>query len=163
MKIVVLSDTHIPRTASDIPKQVYGAIKNADMVLHAGDIVDSDFLKRLQKMKKTVAVHGNMDSDELKRRLNDKEIVRAGKVKIGLIHGYGPKNSVVSMVRREFNDVQAIVFGHTHAPMNQVKDNILLFNPGSPTDKVFSTFNSYGILTVENNRITGEIVRMEDA
>ncbi len=158
MKIVVLSDTHIPRVAQDLPEPVYAEIESADMVLHAGDFVDIEVFETLKKLKKIHAVYGNMDSQELRRVLKDKEIVTAGKFRIGLIHGYGAPRDLMETVRAEFTDVDAIVFGHSHAPMNVVKDGRLFFNPGSPTDTIFASAKTYGILEVTDKKIEGRIV-----
>ena len=40
MRLVVLADTHVPRRARDLPAQVWTAVEQADVVLHAGDWVD---------------------------------------------------------------------------------------------------------------------------
>ncbi len=160
MKILVLSDTHIPKTSGDLPHAVYEAIKSVDMILHAGDFVDKSVVEKLAALKPMKAVCGNMDSMNVRAVLNQKEIIEVEKVRIGLIHGYGAPVDLIDTVRKEFTDVQAIVFGHSHAPTNIVKGNILFFNPGSPTDKVFAAYNSYGILTVEDKKIKGEIIRL---
>ena len=55
--------------------------------------------------------------------------------------------------------MDVIVFGHSHSPVNELRDGILFFNPGSPTDKIFAKYNSYGILTI-NKEIKGEIIRL---
>jgi len=160
MRIVVLSDTHIPRTAQDMPAAVYDDIKKADMVIHAGDFVDREFYDKLSKMKEMKAVCGNMDALNLRNVLNSKELIKVGKYKIGLIHGYGAQAEIMETVRREFGKVDAIVFGHSHKPVNMVKDGVLFFNPGSPTDKIFAEYNSYGILEVTDKNITGKIIRL---
>ena len=64
------------------------------------------------------------------------------------------------MVKGEFEDVDVIVFGHSHTPLNEVEEGVLFFNPGSPTDKVFAPYNSIGILHVDK-KIKGEIIRLE--
>ena len=56
--------------------------------------------------------------------------------------------------------VQAVIFGHSHAPMNSMKDGVLFFNPGSPTDKIFAQENTYGILEITGKKIEGKIVRI---
>jgi len=159
--IVVLSDTHIPRVAGDMPAIVYDSIRDADLVLHAGDITEAPFFQNLGKLKKTVAVFGNMDSEELKSTLNEKEIVSVGKFKIGLIHGTGSTQNLDETVRNHFKNVDVIVYGHSHAPVNFVKNKILFFNPGSPTDKVFAAYNSFGILTITEEAIEGKIIKIE--
>ena len=157
MKILVLSDTHIPRVAQDLPDNIYAEIKSADMILHAGDFIDVEVLESLKKLKRVHAVYGNMDSPELRRTLKDKAIIQAGNFKIGLIHGYGAPRELMETVKAEFTNVDAIVFGHSHIATNIQKDGILFFNPGSPTDTVFATTKTYGILEVTDNKIEGKI------
>ncbi len=161
MKIGVISDTHIPSTSKDIPKAIYDEFVNVDLILHAGDFVEIDFLKKLRDFKKTIAVYGNLDSSEVAVQLKAKEIIVAGKFRIGLIHGWGPPGGLAERIEAEFKDekVDCIVFGHTHRPMNETKNGILFFNPGSPTDKIFTPCNSYGILEV-GDKIVGKIIRL---
>ena len=161
MKILVLSDTHVPRMARDIPKTVYDEIKKADLVLHAGDFAEMSFLEKLRKLKKTVAVCGNMDSKELSSALKSKEIVEAGKFRIGLIHGWGSPDGLTDRILEEFkgDKVDCIVFGHSHRPMNETIKKVLFLNPGSPTDKMFAPYNSYGIIEVDG-KMTAKIVKL---
>ena len=160
MKILVLSDTHIPVAAHDIPEEVYQAIEGVDMIFHAGDLIDASVLEKLRSLKDTRAVCGNMDSKELCMALNTKEVIDIGKFKIGLIHGYGAPSEIMATVRREFDKIDVLVFGHSHAAMNIKKDGVLYFNPGSPTDKIFASKNSYGILEVTDKNIEGTIVEI---
>lgn len=160
MRILVLSDTHIPRVAQDLPKKIYDEIANVDMIIHAGDFVEKEFYDRLAALKELKAVYGNMDASNLQNRLNAKEIITAGDFRIGLIHGYGAPRDIVTTVSEEFTDVNAIVFGHSHSAMNEVRDGVLFFNPGSPTDKIFATTNSYGILEITNKGIEGRIIKL---
>lgn len=161
MRILVLSDTHIPRAAHGLPEAIVDEIAKSDMVLHAGDFIDEDVLDGILKLNKDLhAVYGNMDSQALRRRLKEKEIVTAGKFKIGLIHGYGAPKDLIQTVQGEFRNVDAVVFGHSHSAVNIKKDGILFFNPGSPTDTVFAKANTYGILEVTETGIEGTIVRL---
>ncbi|MDP3804895.1 MAG: metallophosphoesterase family protein [Candidatus Omnitrophota bacterium] len=158
MKILVLSDTHIPRTTHDFPQEIYDAIEGADMILHAGDFVEKDVLDKLKSLRPTTAVYGNMDAASLHNVLNQKEVIEVDSLKIGLIHGYGAPADLIDTVKSQFKGMDAIVFGHSHAPINIMKDGILFFNPGSPTDKIFAKTNSYGILEVTGKKIEGKII-----
>ena len=160
MKILVISDTHIPRSAQDLPEAVYKEIENADMIIHAGDFVEKDVYEKFKSFRDIKAVCGNMDAPELVRMLNSKEVFEIDGVRIGLIHGYGAPVNIVETVKKEFKDVDVIIFGHSHAAMNEVKDGILFFNPGSPTDKVFASVNTYGILEIVSKKIEGKIVKL---
>lgn len=161
MKILVLSDTHIPVAAQDLPEAIYKAIEGVDMIFHAGDLIEPAVLKKLKSLKDTRAVCGNMDSKELCMALNSKEIIDIGKFRIGLIHGYGAPSEIMPTVRREFDKIDVLVFGHSHASMNIKKDGVLYFNPGSPTDKIFAAKNSYGILEVTDKKVEGTIVEIQ--
>ena len=160
MRILVISDTHIPRAAQDLPEAVYKEIENCDMIVHAGDFVEKDLFEKLNKLRPVKAVCGNMDSVELRHLLSSKEVFQAGDFTIGLIHGYGAPANLVETVRGEFKAVDAIIFGHSHSTLNVVKDGVLFFNPGSPTDKIFAQVNTYGILEVTDKKIEGKIVKI---
>lgn len=162
MRILVISDTHIPRVVQDLPAELYDQMKRADMVMHAGDFIDEAVLEKIMSANKEVhAVYGNMDSPGLRRRLKDKEIVQVGKFKIGLIHGFGAPKDLIETVRGEFGAVDVIVFGHAHEPTNIENKGILFFNPGSPTDTIFAKEKTYGILDVTDKKIVGTIVRLQ--
>ena len=161
MKIIVLADTHIPERSSDLPKQIYDDLKDSDLILHAGDIISLEFLKKLEKFGKVQAVQGNMDEPALKDQLPLKEIIRVAKFTIGLTHGRGSPFGLVEQVHKEFlkEKPDVIIFGHSHKPLNTRKDGVLFFNPGSPTDKIFSDSNSYGVITIGDS-IEARIVKL---
>jgi hypothetical protein len=161
MKIGVISDTHIPQAALQIPQEIYNAFKGIDLILHAGDLTEISVLTELKKLAETHAVCGNMDEAEVREILPDKKIIEVEKFTIGLIHGNGPPFNLISKVRKEFlQKVDVIVFGHSHSPVNEVREGILFFNPGSPTDKIFAKYKSYGLLTIDGG-IKGEIVQLK--
>jgi putative phosphoesterase len=160
VRILVLSDTHIPRAAADMPKRVYDEIETCDMIFHAGDFVEKSLLDKLSALRETKAVYGNMDSGKLKEMLNPKEVIDVGRFSIGLIHGYGAPGELIETVASEFSSVNAIVFGHSHAATSIVKNGVLFFNPGSPTDRIFAAYNSYGILEVSEKKVEGKIIRL---
>ena len=162
-KIVVLSDTHIPERAKDLPERIYGDLKSADIVLHAGDVTSLEFFKKLQKNSafKVKAVQGNMDEPDLRKILPRKQLIKIDKFSIGLIHGWGSPFGLIEQVEGEFLEEKpdVIVFGHSHRPLNVHKEGILFFNPGSPTDKIFSSANSYGIITIDDE-IHAKIIKV---
>lgn len=162
MRIGVISDTHITDKTKDLPKEIYTAFKNVDLILHAGDLVDLTVLKKLKTICKDVkAVYGNMDSPEVKSKLCEKEIIQIGKFKIALIHGWGNPAKLIEALPEKFtlDKPDIIVFGHSHYPVNEKYNGILFFNPGSLMDKIFAPFNSYGIIEI-NDSIKTEIIKV---
>jgi putative phosphoesterase len=149
IKIAVVSDTHV-QTPADLPQRFLDGVKGADLLLHAGDMLNLDVLERLKKLVPEVkAVWGNMDPAEVKQALPEKEIIQIKQFRIGLTHGSGAPLKIMETVKEKFKNeqVDCIVYGHSHSPQNKVQNGILYFNPGSPTDKVFAPYNSYGIFS----------------
>ncbi len=160
MKIGVVSDTHIPESVPDLPAELMHGFEGVDIILHAGDILDCAVLDELAAIAPVRAVRGNMDNFPRSYELPEKLVVEAEKFRIGLIHGHGAPNGLERRIAKEFDDVHCIVFGHTHRPFNEVIDGVLLFNPGTPTDRRFAPYRSFGILDVAD-RITGRIIRLD--
>jgi hypothetical protein len=162
LKIVVISDTHLTEKADMLPVKLLEEIKSADMVVHAGDFVSLELLKEIKSFCKDVkAVWGNMDPQEIRDELTQKEIFKVGNFKIGLYHGCGAPSSIVDILSAEFKNDKpdVIIFGHSHSAMNEKRGGILFFNPGSPTDKVFAASNTYGIIEI-NDSIESRIVEI---
>ncbi|AZR73810.1 YfcE family phosphodiesterase [Anoxybacter fermentans] len=157
--IGVLSDTHIPRRAEGLPKEVIQGFKGVDLILHAGDIVEESVLKELEEIAPVYAVYGNCDPPELREKLPAKRIVEYAGFKIGLVHYSSPYGNTLGRLLETFEDdeVDAIVFGHSHRPYNDRVNGILIFNPGSPTDKRFEVFYSYGLLIPQEKKLIGKV------
>ena len=73
MRLLLIADTHLPKRAKDLPEQVWDAVDEADVVIHAGDWVEPDLLDQLEsRAKRLVACWGNNDGTELRRRLPER-------------------------------------------------------------------------------------------
>ena len=159
MKIGVLSDTHVPAIMPSLPPAVFEIFRGVDLILHAGDIVELAVLDELRTIAPIEAVAGNMDSSEVHMRLPMKKIVSLGRYSVGLIHGKYRIDIQKEMIRKEFEPVDLIVFGHSHTPFWGKIDGIYFLNPGSPTDKRFAPYNSVALLDV-GDELKAEIVRI---
>ena len=159
MRIIVISDTH----SQPIPKSLIGEMKKSDLVIHAGDFTDIKVLDSIRKIKEVRAVYGNMDSLELRKALPQKDVLQCEEVRIGLFHGEGHAEGMLDRIRERFKEekVQAIVFGHSHTPMNAVINGVLFFNPGSPTDEIRAPYRSYGVLEISGDKIKGQIIKIK--
>jgi len=163
-RIGVVSDTHVPKQASQIPEKLLEQLATVDFIIHAGDFENIDALKDLRRIKRVVAVSGNMDGKKVKNQLPNREILNVDHYKIGIIHGWGDPHSLPKRMLEEFksDNVDCVIFGHSHQVYNQTVDGVLLFNPGSPTDTIFAHFKSFGILETSPEGIKGEIIKLDD-
>jgi len=151
LKIGVISDTHV-QTIEDIPWSILTAMKDVDLIVHAGDITERAVLESLRQIGEVTAVYGNMDSGELKRMLPDKRTIDVEGKQIGLFHGSGGPWGIAERVRPLFGDMDIIIFGHSHLSFNEYIRGTLMFNPGRARD-------SFGIVTIDKE-IKAEIVRV---
>jgi len=151
MKLGIISDTHIT-AFNELPVNIRQALADVDLIVHAGDFTCMAVLEGLRAIKPLKAVHGNMDSTELKKALPEKEVFEVNGRRIGLVHGSGAPFGIAERVRRQFEKVDVIIFGHSHEPCNRYIQGVLLFNPGPARD-------SFGLLTI-TDVIKGQILRV---
>ena len=159
MKVGVISDTHVPGAAASLPPGVFTVFKDVELILHAGDIVERSVLEELGAIAPVEAVAGNMDGPDLQARLPHKKVLTMGKFTVGLIHGKYRIAEQKEMIRKEFGDVDLIVYGHSHTPFWGRSGDVLFLNPGIPTDNRHAPYHSVAILTVDDT-LTAEIVRL---
>ena len=158
MKIGVLSDTHLKEPHSEFKKWIESHFRDVEKIFHTGDFVDLSVAQYLSSQKELIAVSGNMDPREIREAFPRKRVIEIGQFKIGLIHGGGSPFGIESRARDEFDDVDAIVYGHTHTPAHHQVKNTYFFNPGSPT-RSFIHRPTLGILYV-GKKIEGEIIHL---
>lgn len=164
MKIGVLSDTHLEEITPEFETLLRKYLSDCDAMIHVGDFTNISVYKYLKEYFKgnLYAVCGNMDRGELRKILKERMVIEVEGVKIGLIHGWGPPQGIEERIRGFFEGerVKAIVFGHTHNPVYRWESDLLFFNPGSPTDRIYAVKNTLGILEVDEGRLKGEIVEL---
>lgn len=155
-----MSDTHID-SIDRLPRGLLDALSGMDMVLHAGDFTGRPVLDELRRLERFVGVYGNLDSFDVKKELHAIETVDAGGFKIGMNHpseGGTPLN-LGERLRPKFKDINALVFGHSHQPMNETKGGVLFFNPGSATGTAPAKKKTFGVLHIDKV-IRGEIIKL---
>ncbi|MHC6230771.1 metallophosphoesterase family protein [Arthrobacter sp. MMS24-T111] len=137
LNLVLLADTHVPKRAKDLPEQVWAAVDNADVVFHAGDWVEAALLDEFERRsKRLLAVHGNNDGPELRRRLPETATATLDGVRFAMVHETGPATGRELRCEALYPDADVLVFGHSHIPWDTVSPRGLrLLNPGSPTDR----------------------------
>ena len=136
-RLLLLADTHVPQRARDLPDQVWRAVEDADVVVHAGDWVSVDLLDLLEgRARRLVGVHGNNDHGVLRERLPEVARLDVDGVRMAVVHETGPARGREARCDADFPDTDVLVFGHSHIPWDTVTPaGLRLLNPGSPTDR----------------------------
>jgi putative phosphoesterase len=137
VRLLLMSDTHVPKRARALPAPLLAAVDAADVVIHAGDWVDAATLDLLEsRSRRLVGVWGNNDGPELRRRLPEVAHVELEGVRFAVVHETGPAAGREARCEQAFPDADVLVFGHSHIPWDTVAPGGLrLLNPGSPTDR----------------------------
>ena len=116
-------------------------------------------LGELESYGPVVAVHGNVDDEEVRQALPAVASFEVGGVTIGLVHDAGPAKGRLARLRRRFPDADAVVFGHSHIPLHErASDGFQIFNPGSPTERRRAPAHTMGLATVDRGRLTFELI-----
>jgi putative phosphoesterase len=141
LKLLLISDTHLPVRARDLPAPVWEAVDAADVVVHAGDWISVDLLDTLAaRAARLVGVHGNNDGAALRARLPEVARVELAGVRLAVVHETGAAAGRERRCARVYPDVDVLVFGHSHIPWDTTARRadggaLRLLNPGSPTDR----------------------------
>lgn len=174
MRIGVLSDTHIPDRTLDLPAELADVFAGVDLIVHAGDICQPFVIDELQKIAPVLAVRGNRD-DEMSW-LPWQRVIQAGGQRIGVIHGTQSRLSETADrlrylagdhrfidLRRHLlatfagQDVQCIIFGHTHQVCCETDSDVLLFNPGGVVPSPGGDPSSIGVLDIGETTLSPRI------
>jgi putative phosphoesterase len=158
MLISVIADTHIKAPGKDLPQVAYEWIRKSDAVIHAGDLVNSIILDRLNSCVPAVyAVLGNNDYGvKLPLFLE----IQLENVPIAVIHDSGPRDGRRKRMLKQFPNARIVVYGHSHIPDCSDEDGLLLLNPGSPTDKRRQPVHTMGLLRLNDGDFVAEIVNL---
>lgn len=146
----VISDTH-----GLLRPQALAALEGSTRILHAGDVGDPVILGQLQGIAPVTAVRGNVDHGAWAEALPQQVTVDFEGMSLHMLH-----------IQHELKidpmgTVDAVIFGHSHQPLQERQNRVLYFNPGSAGPRRFSLPVTVGRLWVENGRLDGEIIELE--
>ena len=160
MRLLLIADTHVPKRARDLPRRVWDEVAGADVVLHAGDLVEPALLDALEaRSKRLVACWGNNDGAELRRRLPERADATLGGLRFTVVHETGAASGREARMANEYPDTDVLVFGHSHIPWDTTaKTGLRLLNPGSPTDRRRQPFCTYMTVIVYNASLSDVVL-----
>jgi uncharacterized protein len=154
VRVVVLSDTHAPRRWRGCPPRVAAELRDADLILHAGDVCTATVLNELAQYAPVTAVLGNNDGPDVAEwgAAPAAELDLDG-FRVAMLHDSGPATGRLVRMRRAFPRADVVVFGHSHIPLDQSGYGLRIFNPGSPTDRRRQPHGTLGVLRVESGAL----------
>jgi uncharacterized protein len=153
MFIGVISDTH-----GLLRPEAVEALRGSDAIIHAGDVGDPAIVAKLREIAPVTAVRGNVDRGVWARRLlPEVNVLEIAGVAIYVLH-------IIEQLdlKPEAAGFAAVIYGHSHVPKQEMKSDVLYFNPGSAGPKRFKLPVSVGRLEIEAGKITGRIIELLD-
>lgn len=150
MFIGVISDTH-----GLLRPEAIEVLRGAQHIVHAGDIGNSAILERLSEIAPVTAVRGNVDREAWAEAIPETNVLEVDGVSIYVLHIL----ENLDMKPRSAG-IDAVIYGHSHVPNQEMKDGVLYFNPGSAGPRRFQLPVTVGKLIVQGGKIRGEIVQL---
>ncbi len=161
LRVVVTGDTHVGvRRRGPLPTALLTACAAADHILHTGDVTDAALLDELAALAPLDGVAGNCDGWDVAARLPGEQVIELGGVPIALVHDAGRERARRAVLRDRFPGARAVCFGHSHLPVCDDRDGLLLLNPGSPTERRRAPWHSYGELVIEDGALAARVIRL---
>jgi putative phosphoesterase len=155
LRVVVLSDTHAPRRWKTCPAEVARHLRQADVILHAGDVCTAAVLDELADYAPVHAVRGNNDGPDVAAwGALDVAELDLGGLAVAMLHDSGQAKGRLRRMRRRFPDADLVVFGHSHIPLDESGEGLRILNPGSPTDRRRQPRGTLALLRIEDAHLT---------
>jgi uncharacterized protein len=148
ISVGVISDTH-----GLLRPEAVAALRDSELILHAGDVGDPEILERLRRIAPTVAVRGNVDSGPWASALPMTEVVKIGELQFYMLHDLATLD-----LDPKAAQFAAVISGHTHRPVADLRDGVLYLNPGSAGPRRFSLPIAVARLQVDGVKLSHEIV-----
>jgi len=136
LRLLLISDTHWRAGGPDLPGEVWSAVDAADVVVHAGDWGGVGLLDAIgRRARRLVTCSGNIDGPEVRARVPEVALATVAGTRLAVVHDTGPASGREERMDARFDDVDVLVFGHSHIPWDSTTPRgMRLLNPGSPTD-----------------------------
>ena len=128
MKILVVSDTH---GHTKNLERVLEKVGDIDLFIHCGDLEGGeDYIRALVDVPCYMVAGNNDWFSDLQREME----ISVDDYRIWITHGnnygasMGPERLLEEAAAR---NVDVVMYGHTHSPLIEYQDNIVIVNPGS--------------------------------
>jgi putative phosphoesterase len=150
MLVGIISDTH-----GLLRLEAQRALQGADLIIHAGDVGDSEILPKLKRIAPVFAVRGNVDTAAWARELPVTTAVEANGANFYVLHNLQELD-----LRPDGGRFDFVISGHTHRPEQTEKNGVVYVNPGSAGPKRFHLPVSLAILNLTKRPWKAEFVEL---
>jgi len=150
MLLGIISDTH-----GLLRPEVLHALRDAELIIHAGDVGTPEILAQLKSIAPVFAVRGNVDTQAWARELPETTVVEAWGISLYVLH-----NLQYLDLKPEASGFQAVISGHTHQPEQHERGGVFYLNPGSAGPRRFHLPVTVALLDPEEKPLRARIVQL---
>ena len=150
MIIGVISDTH-----GLLRPEAIAALRGSEHIIHGGDIGSPEIIPALEKIAPVTAIRGNIDREPWTKRFPETEVVELAGLHIYIIHDVNGVD-----LNPKAAGFAAVISGHSHQPKQEIKDEVLYFNPGSAGPQRFKLPITIGKLEINDGKLSGKIIQI---
>jgi putative phosphoesterase len=150
MTVGVISDTH-----GLLRPEAVVALKDSQLIIHAGDVGDAGILDRLRAIAPTYAVRGNVDTAPWAANLPVTDLVNVAGLQFYVLHNLADLD-----LDPKAAGFAAVISGHTHRPVAERRNDVLYLNPGSAGPRRFSLPIAVARLQIDGSRISHEMIEL---
>jgi putative phosphoesterase len=133
--------------------EALNALRGCELILHAGDIGGPQVLEGLRAIAPIRAVRGNNDREPWADAVPDADTVVVGGHRVYLLHDIADLD--IDPAREGY---AAVIYGHSHKPLAEVKGGVLFLNPGSAGPRRFRLPIALARLTVSSTQIKPRLI-----
>lgn len=149
MIVGVLSDTH-----GLLRPETIDHLRDVDHIIHAGDIGKDEVIQQLKTLAPVSVVRGNVDSAGWAQQYPDALSINLAGHSIHILHIINNLNQDIG------SKVSAVIYGHSHKPLIEYRNDVLYFNPGSCGPRRFRLPVSMGRLAITEDGIQAELISL---
>lgn len=168
MHIGLLSDTHIPSDANELPPQVLEVFRGVDLILHGGDVYVVSVIDELESIAPVLVAMGDDDPSTIAmdRRTKSKHILELDGLTLWLTHErpcsrWAPDKNEFDSQDDALSGADIVVFGHEHRTVVERRNGVLLINPSSPTFLNYRRgLGTVGILNINSGKAEVDILQL---
>ncbi len=165
MLIGLISDTHVPEIAKEIPPQVREVFQGVDLILHAGDISVVSALDELETIAPVLAARGDDEYGIIDKRIEEVQNLTLEGCNLFVIHSsqYFARDLILSPEKHKLKKApDVVIFGHTHRDVVHHVGKSILVNPGSATFPYYQLrLGTVALLTIKAGKAEARIVPLQ--
>jgi len=147
--IGVVSDTH-----GLLRDSVRAALRDVELIIHAGDIGSQSLLEELESIAPVVAVCGNVDSEL--SGLSSTETISVNDHLIYVLHDLATLDLVP-----EKAGISMVISGHSHKARIDKKSGVFYINPGSAGPRRFRLPITYVTVVLGENEPVVKVIELQ--